>query len=97
MTLRVASDSLGERLIAAYAMGSLARGGFSPLVGEPERLPDVGLILTDPIQESDADSDVALPRTCAPWDRQYTGGCPYSGAQQEIFAGRAMGGQFSSA
>src|ERR1700756_2461664 len=47
--VRVASDSLGERLIAAYAMGSLAHGGFSPLVSDV----DVGLVLQDPLRAKD--------------------------------------------
>jgi hypothetical protein len=36
--------ALGPRLIAAYALGSLAHGGFSPLVSDV----DLGLILADP-------------------------------------------------
>jgi len=37
--------ALGRRLIAAYALGSLAHGGFSPLVSDV----DLGLILRDPL------------------------------------------------
>ena len=33
--------ALGSRLVAAYALGSLAHGGFSPLVSDV----DLGLIL----------------------------------------------------
>jgi hypothetical protein len=36
--------ALGEHLVAAYALGSLAHGGFSPLVSDI----DVGLIVSDP-------------------------------------------------
>jgi hypothetical protein len=36
-------DALGSRLIAGYALGSLAHGGFSPLVSDV----DLGLILPD--------------------------------------------------
>jgi hypothetical protein len=39
----------GDRLVAAYALGSLAHGGFSPLVSDI----DIGLILADPLQASD--------------------------------------------
>jgi hypothetical protein len=42
--------ALGERLLAAYALGSLAHGGFSPLVSDI----DVGLVLADPLREGDA-------------------------------------------
>ncbi len=36
--------AFGSRLIAAYALGSLAHGGFSPLVSDV----DLGLVLADP-------------------------------------------------
>ncbi|MGH3254406.1 MAG: hypothetical protein ACRDOU_03210 [Streptosporangiaceae bacterium] len=41
--------ALGSRLIAGYALGSLAHGGFSPLVSDV----DLGLILHDPLRASD--------------------------------------------
>jgi len=43
-------DALGDRLIAAYALGSLAHGGFSTLVSDV----DLGLVLADPVQQSDS-------------------------------------------
>ena len=43
--------ALGERLLAAYALGSLAHGGFSPLVSDI----DLGLVLADPVAEGDAE------------------------------------------
>lgn len=49
--VRIATGALGDRLIAAYAMGSLAHGGFSPLVSDV----DVALILADPLQRSDTE------------------------------------------
>jgi hypothetical protein len=36
--------AFGSRLVAAYALGSLAHGGFSPLVSDV----DIGLVLADP-------------------------------------------------
>ena len=42
-------DALGSRLIAGYALGSLAHGGFSPLVSDV----DVGLVLQDPVRAKD--------------------------------------------
>jgi predicted nucleotidyltransferase len=42
--------ALGDRLLGAYAMGSLAHGGFSELVSDV----DLGLIISDPIQPDDA-------------------------------------------
>jgi len=41
--------ALGSRLVAGYALGSLAHGGFSPLVSDV----DLGLILQDPLKGSD--------------------------------------------
>jgi hypothetical protein len=48
--VRVAGGCLGGRLLAAYAVGSLAHGGFSALVGDV----DLALVLADPIQAADA-------------------------------------------
>ncbi len=42
--------ALGDRLLGAYALGSLAHGGFSPLVSDV----DLGLIVRDPILPDDA-------------------------------------------
>jgi hypothetical protein len=41
--------ALGSRFTAAYALGSLAHGGFSPLVSDV----DLGLILDDPLRAND--------------------------------------------
>jgi predicted nucleotidyltransferase len=50
--VRVSLESMGGRLLAAYALGSLAHGGFSPLVSDV----DMALILADPILSSDHES-----------------------------------------
>jgi hypothetical protein len=42
--------ALGERLMAGYALGSLAHGGFSRLVSDI----DLGLIVHDPVRSGDA-------------------------------------------
>ena len=44
--------AFGERLLAAYALGSLAHGGYSPLVSDI----DLGLVVADPLRRSDADT-----------------------------------------
>jgi hypothetical protein len=41
--------ALGSRLVAGYALGSLAHGGFSPLVSDV----DLGLVLHDPLRAKD--------------------------------------------
>lgn len=51
-----AQATWGERLLAAYALGSLAHGGFSPLVSDV----DLGLILADPLSPEDAGQVAAL-------------------------------------
>jgi hypothetical protein len=42
--------AFGSRLIAGYALGSLAHGGFSPLVSDV----DLGLVLDDPLTARDS-------------------------------------------
>lgn len=46
----------GERLLAAYALGSLAHGGFSALVSDV----DLGLVLDGPLIEDDAQHAATL-------------------------------------
>lgn len=50
--------ALGERLLAAYALGSLAHGGFSSLVSDV----DLGLIVEDPVSGGDAERIEAVAR-----------------------------------
>jgi hypothetical protein len=59
-------DALGERLIAAYALGSLAHGGFSALVSDI----DLGLIVSDPERPEDAETMQAIA------DREKAKGSP---------------------
>ena len=51
--------ALGDRLAAAYALGSLAHDGFSPLVSDI----DLGLVLSDPLLPGDADTIQTLADT----------------------------------
>ena len=50
---------LGNRLVAAYALGSLAHGGFSPLVSDV----DLGLVLADPLGPGDGETVQAIADT----------------------------------
>ena len=52
------TQALRERLVAAYALGSLAHGGFSPLVSDV----DLGLILADPLHPTDSETVAAVAR-----------------------------------
>jgi predicted nucleotidyltransferase len=47
---------LGERFLAAYALGSLAHGGFSELVSDV----DLGVLIQDPLEAGDGDTVRAL-------------------------------------
>jgi hypothetical protein len=58
------ADAFGDRLLAAFALGSLAHGGFSPLVSDV----DLGLILRDPLRADDES------RVAAVADRRRAGG-----------------------
>jgi len=50
--------AFGPRLLAVYALGSLAHGGFRPLVSDV----DVAAILTDPIEPDGSRSPAFLGR-----------------------------------
>lgn len=52
-------DALGDRLLAAYALGSLAHGGFSPLVSDI----DMCLVVRDPLRSDDAETIQAVTDT----------------------------------
>jgi hypothetical protein len=54
--VRSLQEGMGDRVVAAYALGSLAHGGFSPLVSDV----DLALILTDPIRSTDGSSLLRL-------------------------------------
>ena len=45
----LSAESFGKRFLAGYAMGSLARGGFAPLVSDV----DFGFLLEHPLIEED--------------------------------------------
>jgi hypothetical protein len=81
---------LGARLLAAYALGSLAHGGFSPLVSDI----DLGLVLADPVEASDP------PTIGAVAEAVKAGGTPLHErlsvfwGTPETLAGRAPGGRF---
>jgi len=82
--------ALGARLVAAYALGSLAHGGFSPLVSDV----DLGLVLADPPAPSDPD------RIAAVADTVKAGGSPLHQrlsvfwATPGILRGEVVGGRF---
>jgi predicted nucleotidyltransferase len=54
--------ALGERLLAAFALGSLAHGGFSELVSDI----DLGPIFSDPLLPDDAETIQAVAESETP-------------------------------
>src|SRR5712691_2855243 len=82
--------ALGERLLAAYALGSLAHGGFSPLVSDI----DLGLVVEDPLRPDDANMIELVAQS------QKVSGGPLSerlsvfwGTLNTLGGRRAMGGE----
>ncbi len=57
--VRLAAATWGPRLVAAYALGSLAHGGFSAHVSDV----DLGLVLSDPLDAHDTQAVAALANT----------------------------------
>jgi hypothetical protein len=82
--------ALGTRLVASYALGSLAHGGFSPLVSDV----DLGLILADPLRAADR---LTIRRVAG---AVRAGGSPLHGRLSVFWgtpatlAGQARGGRF---
>jgi hypothetical protein len=82
--------ALGPRLLAAYALGSLAHGGFDPLVSDV----DLGLVLTDPVEPGDPQTVGAVA------DEVRAGGSALHGRLSVFWgtpatlAGEADGGRF---
>ena len=68
-------DALGDRLLAAYALGSLAHGGFSPLVSDI----DMCLVVRDPLRSDDAETIQAVTDTQKANGSELSNGCLSSG------------------
>jgi hypothetical protein len=81
---------LGPRLVAAYALGSLAHGGFSPLVSDV----DLGLVLTDPIEVSDPPTIAAVAEAVKAGGTVLHERLSVFWGTPETLAGRASGGRF---
>ncbi len=88
--VRAGRESLGGRLLAAYALGSLAHGGFSPLVSDV----DVALILADPVRPSDPVALLSMAEDVrSAGSRLHTRLSVFWGTPDSL-AGRAVGGRF---
>jgi predicted nucleotidyltransferase len=79
-----------ERLIAAYALGSLAHGGFSPVVSDI----DVGLVLDDPLLGSDSDSVMELASSLKAANRPFADRLSVFWGSVASLSGASPGGRF---
>jgi predicted nucleotidyltransferase len=82
--------ALGDRLVAAYALGSLAHGGFSPLVSDI----DLGLIVADPIRDGDLDTIQAVADAEKGKRAQLAGHLSVFWGTPSTLRGERVGGRF---
>jgi hypothetical protein len=88
--VRAGQESLGERLLAAYALGSLAHGGFSPLVSDV----DLALILTDPVRPSDEAELLSMAKDVRSAGPRLHARLSVFWGTPDSLAGHAAGGRF---
>lgn len=82
--------AFGPRMIAAYALGSLAHGGFHPLVSDV----DLGLIVADPVRVSDAETVLAAADEIRTGDSDLHTRLSVFWGTPSTLAGRRPGGRF---
>ena len=87
--LDLARQILGERLVAAYALGSLAHGGFSPVSDV-----DLGLVIADPLRESDDPLVAGLVKSIKESDRPFAGRLSVFWGSVATLSGASQGGRF---
>jgi hypothetical protein len=84
--------ALGERLLAAYAIGSLAHGGFSPDVSDV----DLALVLDDPLLPTDAATVAAVADAVRAGGSELHARLSVFWGTPDTLAGRSAGGRFPS-
>ena len=82
--------ALGSRLIAGYALGSLAHGGFSPLVSDV----DLGLIMQDPLRTKDRMTIRTVARTVRAGGSALDGRLSVFWGTPATLRGQVKGGRF---
>jgi hypothetical protein len=82
--------ALGPRLVAGYALGSLAHGGFSPLVSDV----DLGLILAAPLRLSDRVTIARVAREVRAGGSELHQRLSVFWGSPATLQGRARGGRF---
>ncbi len=85
-----ARDVFGQRLAAAYALGSLAHGGFSPHVSDI----DVGLVLGDPLDGKDAEVVANLVSSIAASKKPFANRLSVFWGSIGTLSGVSSGGRF---
>lgn len=88
--VRLAAQLWGTRLLAAYALGSLAHGGFSALVSDV----DLGLVLSDPLTVEDARTVQALASALKDAGAPLAERLSVFWGSPATLAGQATGGRF---
>ena len=83
----------GRRLVAVYAIGSLAHGGFSPYVSDV----DVALILSDPLEAGDRSKVDIIPDRLRETDTALAGRVSVFWGSAATLGGLAAGGRFAAA
>jgi predicted nucleotidyltransferase len=83
-------EALGPRLVAAYALGSLAHGGFSVLVSDV----DLGLVLADPVSPSDEETLQAVAHAVKERDSSLHQRLSVFWGTSSTLQGRVEGGRF---
>lgn len=88
--VKLAKERWGGRLVAAYALGSLAHGGFSAHVSDV----DAGLVLSDPLEGSDADAVRSLSCTVKATGAPLADRLSVFWGSAATLSGAATGGRF---
>ena len=88
-TVDLAQRKWGDRLVAAYAMGSLAHGGFSAVSDI-----DVGFVLGDPLLGTDAESVTKLLASIKATNRPFAGRLSVFWGSMVTLSGASPGGRF---
>jgi hypothetical protein len=89
-TIDVAGKLWRDRLVAAYALGSLAHGGFRPLVSDI----DIGFVLADPLVPEDADAVKRLVSTIKAGDKPFADRLSIFWGSMATLSGALAGGRF---
>jgi hypothetical protein len=90
LAVQEAQRRWGQHLLAGYALGSLAHGGFSPLVSDV----DLGLVFADPLRVEDAREVDELARTVKGSGLPLAGRLSVFWGSLESLRGGRSGGRF---